>query len=899
MTFADPWLLMALAALPLLWWLLRATPPTPRTLVFPPLRLLLGLEAAEETPAHTPWWLLLLRMIAAGLVIIALAQPLLGAGALLPGQGPVLLVLDNGWASAADWRLRMQAAAAAVDIAERQGRLVSLLPTARDDSATPPAASAPQPAGTLRPLLATLQPKPWPPDRAAAAQALQAWRNPGTAVVYIGDGLRHDSAFAAFDAAMGKLGPVREICCAEPMLMQTPALRGDALVATVTALPVPAARDFAVLARTGDGRGLARAAGTIAPGATRAEAAIHLPLDLRNQLTTLVLDGSPSAASTILLDESLRRHPVGLVTDNPSAADTPLTGVLYYVRRALAPSAEIQEGPIAALLARNLAVIVMADRVLAPGPETEALDQWVRHGGMLIRFAGPQFANTEAEADPLLPAPLLGHDRALGGAMSWSQPAGLAPFPANSIFAGLTVPPEVTIDRQVLAAPSAQLAARSWASLTDGTPLVTQAAHGDGQVVLFHVTANADWSNLPLSGLFVAMLNRLVARSAGVATAADAETRLAPAEALDGYGTLGPPPLSATSLQVGELSRTIPSPAHPPGLYGPATDRHAFNLGPALPPLVTAPSITGAATRDLGAVTAERKLGPALLAAAILLLVLDLVFSLFWRGLLRRRVIAAAAVALLLLGATGAARALETGVPPALMPRLAAIESGDPQVDSVSRAGLEGLSDYVNSRTAATLAEPDMVTPGTTDLSFYPLLYWPITGQAAPFSAAGVKALNDYMDRGGILLVDTRGSDVGQDGSGAGFAPDATAALQRATAGLSIPALVPLGTDHVLARSFYLLQDFPGRFAGAPVWVQRDQDRGNDSVSPVIIGANDWASAWAIDGQGHPMFATVPGGARQRVLAYRFGVNLVMYAFTGNYKGDQVHIPTILERLGQ
>jgi len=113
-----------------------------------------------------------------------------------------------------------------------------------------------------------------------------------------------------------------------------------------------------------------------------------------------------------------------------------------------------------------------------------------------------------------------------------------------------------------------------------------------------------------------------------------------------------------------------------------------------------------------------------------------------------------------------------------------------------------------------------------------------------------------------------------------------------------VPPLAPVPEDHVLKRAFYLLADLPGRFAGGTVWVARDVDRANDSVSPVIIGGHDWASAWAIDARGQNPFAAVPGGARQRTLAYRFGANLVMYALTGNYKGDQVHVPAILERLG-
>ncbi len=298
---------------------------------------------------------------------------------------------------------------------------------------------------------------------------------------------------------------------------------------------------------------------------------------------------------------------------------------------------------------------------------------------------------------------------------------------------------------------------------------------------------------------------------------------------------------------------------------------------------------------QLATTVPEQALGPPLLALALVLLVCDLLIALGLRGLLRLRT-AVAAILLAAAVAAGPAHAatLETGIHPALATRLGYIVTGDGQVDGVSKTGLEGLSDYVNRRTAAVLVEPDPVEPGKTDLSFYPLLYWPITADAQPLSTEAAAALNDYMSRGGIILVDTRDS-----GSGAGFAPGTDSALLRVAHGLVIPPLAPLTTEHVLARAFYLLQDFPGRYTGDTVWVQRDQDRTNDSVSPVIIGGNDWAAAWSVDADGRNPYAVMPGGARQRTIAYRFGVNVVMYALTGNYKGDQVHVPQILQRLGQ
>ncbi len=893
LAFASPWVLVALPALPLLWWLLRVTPPAPRREVFPAIRLLLGLSATAETPAHTPLWLLLMRMLAAALVIVALARPILDAGQALEGSGPVLLVMDDGWASAHDWPQRQSVAQAVLDRAERAGRQVALLTTAPSPDGAAPSVSPVMPVAELRPMLAALRPKPWPTDRAAVLPALRGV--PGGAVVYLGDGL---AGPAAFGPALSVLGPVEEHRDLDPpVLLLPPAGTADGLTARLLTLPTAAARDLPVLAQTGDGRSLARAVIHLAPGAADGTAAFRLPAELRNRLARLVVEGPDTAAGQTLLDERWRRRPVGLLAGVAVTADTPLTGPLYYLDRALQPTAELRHGTLDQLLARELSVLILADHVIADGPELGQIDDWVRKGGTLIRFAGPGMAE---HPDNLLPVTLLGGDRQLGGAMSWTQPPGLAPFAAGSPFAGLAVPEEVRITRQVLAAPaSTQIIERPgqkpvdpvWARLSDGTPLVTQAPHGAGRIVLFHVTANADWSDLPLSGLFVDMLRRLVEQAAGVAGEDGAEP-LHPVQTLDAFGQLGAPNQAATALAPRDIATTHASSRHPAGLYGPESGRRVLNLGQGIAALAAAAAVPGAREAALGAQAQERPVAPWLMAAALALLAIDLLVSLRLRGLLWRP----ALLALVLLASPARAQQPppDPNPNPALVTRLAYYVTDDAEVDDIAQAGLLGLSDYVNRRTNAALGPPAPVHPGTDDLSFYPLLYWPISAGAAAPSGAAVKALNDYMAHGGIILIDTRNG-----GSGEGFAPGADQALTRFGAGLDIPVLAPLTSGHVLAHAFYLLQDFPGRYDGGTVWVQRDQDRTNDSVSPVIIGGHDWAAAWAIDAQGRNPYATLPGGARQRVLAYRFGVNLVMYALTGNYKGDQVHVPALLERLGQ
>jgi hypothetical protein len=170
-------------------------------------------------------------------------------------------------------------------------------------------------------------------------------------------------------------------------------------------------------------------------------------------------------------------------------------------------------------------------------------------------------------------------------------------------------------------------------------------------------------------------------------------------------------------------------------------------------------------------------------------------------------------------------------------------------------------------------------------------------------SGRALERIDDFMKNGGTIVFDTRDQQTaallpGRFRGTSSGGPGARR-LREILLGLDIPPLVPVPKDHVLTKAFYLLNQFPGRWSDGAVWVERHAGGTNDGVSSIIIGSNDWAAAWAIDESGRPIAAVIPGGALQREMAYRFGINLVMYAFTGNYKADQVHIPAILERLGQ
>jgi len=895
LNFGAPWILAALVGLPALWWLLKVTPPQPKRVLFPPLRLLLDLRDEEQTPAHTPWWLMLLRVLAAGLLILALADPLLGRVTRIAGGGPMVIVVDNGWTAAKNWDQRQTLIA---DLLRAAGnRPVAIIPTTAQAPVTLLDAGAA--ARTAR----ELKPMAWTGDRRAVAAEIQRAHLAGRPdFFWLSDGIE-DGQGNGLKRILEGMGALRVFTPDQASHGLLPPRR-DTNGFAITAIRADSGNsaNIRVAALGARSETLSDTTLTFNAGQTRGTAHITVPLEVRNQAARIQIQNEDSAGATQLFDSGGIERRVGLVSAAAAENEQPLLSDVYYLERALSPFAEVEKGTISSLIGRHVSVLFLADVGRIGGSDADAVEKFLKGGGVLVRFAGPRMSNG---TDTLVPVSLRVGGRYLGSAMAWNQPQHLAGFPLTSPFNGLAVPNEVTISRQILAEPSAELSGRSWARLADGTPLVTAKQDGAGWLVLFHITASPAWSSLPLSGLYVDMMKRLLALSSGTPAASLAHlSSLAPISILDGFGHAQPPSPDILPIAANAFDHTSVSAKHPPGLYGARGVASALNeldANASLMPLTFDGMQSYGAARTLA-------LQPYLLALATLLLCIDALAALWLRGYLPQRVLGGASVALLLmLAPVPHAHADEAkNLKAALDTRLAYVITGLADVDEMSKAGLTGLGQALKTRTSYEPPEPMGVDLTHDDLSFYPLLYWPMDPREQNLSPAVLSKLNDYMRLGGTLVFDTRDLTLG---AVRGEASPGEQTLRRLTQGLDLPPLEPVPSDHVLTKAFYLLKDFPGRWTGGDVWVEklppadkggeRAPARGGDGVSPVIIGGNDWAAAWAVDANGRPLAQPVPGGEMQREMAVRFGVNLVMYALTGNYKTDQVHAPALLERLGK
>ena len=725
--------------------------------------------------------------------------------------------------------------------------------------------------------------------------------------------------------------PGSRCCCPgaadTALALAAPALASGRLKIKALRVPQNGPRSEIVHLSALNGRNLASLELAFAGNAGHAEADIELPIELRNEAARLEIAGGRSAGSVFLFDDRYRRKSVALLAGSNIEQAQPLLSPLYYVGRALQPTAEIEQAhdpaDLVTRMEHGLSMIVLADIGTIPAELKDRLTQFVESGGVLVRFRRAAPGGRRRRPDPGR-APhrrALARQRALLG-----EPQGLAPFAGGTPFAGLASDPSIKVTRQVLAEPSPDLAARTWATLQDGTPLVTASQQGDGLVVLFHVTANADWSNLPLSGLFVSMLERIVdlSRGAGapkgaVPTGGEA---FAPSRTLNGFGELTAPSVNAEPITAAEIGKLTASIRHPAGLYGGRSGQHAINIAPtgdALSPIAALPASVRLASYEPRAALV---LAPALFFAALLALIADCAAMLVLSGMLRRLRpgrSAAALVALLALSllpvASLHAQEQENlspkerfAVQAASETRLAYVLTGNRQVDDISLSGLTGLGDILVQRTAVEPGTPVGIDIERDEIVFFPLLYWPVTPDMPAPSPETVAKLDAYMKHGGTIFFDTRDAEDGTAGM-LGETTPAGRALRRILESLDIPRLEPVPPEHVLTKAFYLMQSFPGRYASGQLWVEASESgrgvpssgsTGNaDGVTTIIIGSNDYAAAWSTGTNGEPLYPAVPGGELQREMAFRVGINIVMYALTGNYKADQVHVPALLERLGQ
>ncbi|HRQ60096.1 MAG TPA: hypothetical protein PLO23_01035 [Alphaproteobacteria bacterium] len=514
----------------------------------------------------------MLRLGAVSAAVVGLADPRFDSDPVLErGEGPVVLVVDNDWSATGKAELIKSRIETVLETAARQGRPVALIGTAPETTEGVKVQNYMSADDALKALPA-FKTYPWNADRKGTEDALQDFKGSGASVVWFSNGIT-DTRTPDFIRSLEGVGSVSVFESAPEgaakLLSLAPEDNENNLALAAHRLHAGPSETVSLLALNGAGEILAQKDATFEEGSLTAKASFEIPLALRRQIVKMSIAGQDHAGAQVLLDESGRRRSVGLLG---APGEAGLFDDAYYIKPAIRHYTDVVTGSASEILKQPVSALIMTDgAVLSEEDETQIQD-WVKNGGLLLRFAGPRLA---AQPDTALtPLPLRRGAEAMQGAFSGAGSSALAPFEEDSPLANLAVPENLRIKTRVMPESSALLeGTEAWASFEDGTPFITAKRDGKGMQILVHTAANMDWSNLPLSGdFFLGTIRAAIAQSKNAQAQGEIQNPLPALNVLSAKGRLSVPDRGNIRLTREALAGAAVTAASPPGFYGEGAD---------------------------------------------------------------------------------------------------------------------------------------------------------------------------------------------------------------------------------------------------------------------------------------------------------------------------------------
>ena len=924
LSFYHPLYLISLLLLPLIYFLIKLTPPQPHVILFPPISILKKLVPAEKTPKNSPLLLLIVRLFLVGAIITALAGPYYQiSDKVIINNQPLLIVVDDSWSSAQDWDQRKNFIQNLIHEAELQS-VPAYIYAASDNNISQFIDYA-----TTRNRIKILNPKTYVPNYSEAINIIREFTksHENCHIFWLAPALAHPDAgeFITSLESDKKKTPNISIYANhnDIKILRNPINQKEAIHIDIENYNQSLNSPIEIIASDFYGNTLFQQHFD-QKFQTKDKILIKAPLELRNKVSHLRINNQHTAGSVALLDDRSRRARIGIFAQSKDNSTQPLLSAYYFLSKALNPFADIvipNSGsitPIDDLLSQNITTLILSDVGLLTEPDEHAVAKFLTDGGSLIRFSGPNLA---AKADDLLPVKLRPASRNLGGAISWEKPKKIAQFEHSSPFYEFSIPDDILISRQLLAEPTNDLNDKTWVRLEDGTPLVTAERRGKGLLVFFHISAETSWSNLPISGLFIDMLNKLslysfisdeIKKNDVTEINNSSQLSLRAVKLLDGFGNFLPGPIdSVPSISLNNSGFTDSN--NLPGFYVDGSITRAVQPISKNEILSKLDDIIKNKTINTLDDISRYDLSSVFLLLSVLLFLIDTLLSTPKSNLSINIFKFLKLILFITILLAPNDEAYATSSPSDQLPskemisiltsRLAYVLNGDNNIDATAYDGLKHLTNELRARTSYEPGDPIGLDLNKDDLSLYPLIYWPIYASMPQPNEKVIQKLATFMRFGGTVIFDTRNGDAYSNVIGES---QESSWLRLLLQQLDVPVVEQVPRDHVITKTYYLINKIQGSSEPCDSWVEKtfmdvaDEQRNNviqstDNVSSLIITSCNLASAWSRFSRENNFSSNKD--THNLELAMRSGINIVMYTLTGNYKSDQVHKRRIIERL--
>lgn len=604
--------------------------------------------------------------------------------------------------------------------------------------------------------------------------------------------------------------------------------------------------------------------------------------DKISKIAYFEIEGQKNAGGVFIIDKNLIK-PIVL---SPKLINTeqPLISDAHFIWSSLKIFANPIDLEFDKIHKQNPNAIIFGDIAGFNNNETRILKNYMENGGTIIRFIGPKaIANPN---DEILSANISSqiHKITTGFGV---KPVVLLPFAKNSSFSNIQIPQNILVQNSIHFAQSAK-PSEIIAQLSDGSPYLSMKNFGRGKLYMFHINAAPIWSNAALSTFHMELIKEIIIQSKFIVKNAydlNIQTTLNQTIEINKNGNLNRELERINSINTPITSEIFANEKLPPGLYENDGNALALNIGASFKnaKIINLPDFIKISNAE----NDKNKFSDIFLIIAFILLFLDVILtSTNLKNIFKFAILIYA----FNLFSPNLSYAQITTLKDDL--KLAYIITNDQANDKQSQSGLLGLANALEQRTNIEPNGTIGINLEKDELAKHPIIYWLIPKNGMEISQKSRDALNKYMQNGGILFIDTQA--LGMENS------RAQNNLKKAVYGLKIPPLEKVPPDHVLKKSFYLLQNFQGFYKNSSLWVESAASKdvsANDGVTPIIISDGNFARLWA--GSKGQSITTIFGGNFDDELGIRAGINIIIYALTGQYKGDQIHINSILKKFNR
>lgn len=620
---------------------------------------------------------------------------------------------------------------------------------------------------------------------------------------------------------------------------------------------------------------------------------IELPKEINNLISYFKINNTMSASGVAIKSNNVKKKDVGLIQTNYQKNENEYYRANFFIRKAIESKYKVNSLPIEQLLLENKSLIISDDFDTTFFSSQEKILQWVAEGGTFLKFAGNKFMKhaSDKNLDSFLGIiPITKEVISMDGELSFEKNLSINQIYHESPFKGLKIPEKVKIRKYIGIPKLLENDINFWITLENGASIVTHNAYKKGNIIFVHLPANNEWSNISLSIFFSDLLYKIIEMSRGTDTKR-VDQVFKPFKILDGYGKFIEANIDTLNLEQNSLQKIQLNYKTPAGIYKNDFGYHGLNISNFLKTQYEYSKLP----KEIILNNFDKSAGLNLLKIIIILCIVTFIFETLYnfikRSFLKFRFLNINIVLILIFFIYSPYSVFsDEKINYVEKTKIGYLETKIKEVDKISYNGLTQISKYISSKTSAVLGNPIKIDLELNEVDYFPLIYVPLIKTDRGPSFKAIKKLQNFINSGGILFFDCKAT------YGSLFVEDCLINFNQKFKDLDISTFRKLTLENTLSKSFYLLDNYPGR-KNEMVYIAFNNQINNDKVLSVIIGNNDWTGAWAKDKKNEYSLPLFSNDKEQRILSKRFGTNIVLYSLTGSYKSDQVHIPEILKRM--